>query len=846
MNDMALAWRVARRELRGGLGGFRVFLACLALGVAAIAGVGTVQSAIERGLSDQGAVILGGDAEMKFTYRFASDEERAFMQRRAAAVSEVVDFRSMAVVGQGDTAERALTQVKGVDDAYPLLGAAALEPAMPLADALTARDGVPGGVMDGVLADRLGLTVGDRFRLGLQEFRLSARLLREPDAAAGGFAFGPRTIVKTEALLDGSELLGPGTLYETKYRLLLPEGADLLALKARAEARFRDTGMRWQDRRNGAPGVNRFVERIGSFLVLVGLAGLAVGGVGVSAAVRAYLDRKLQVIATLRTFGAEGRLVFLIYLMQVGVLTGAGVLLGLVLGAGVPVLLGPVIAAAMPVPMTIAVYPGPLAEAAFYGVLTALLFTLLPLARTARVRAAALYRGLAGEGKGWPGPVMAVVMALLLALLVGASAWFSGVPRLAFWTAGGILGALAVLMLAALGVRWLARRLARLPALRGRVALRLALASVGGPRDDAALVILSLGLGLAVLAAVGQIDANLRRAIDRDLPDRAPSYFFVDIQGGQIDGFKERLANDPGVSQVDSAPMLRGVITRINGRPAREVAGNHWVVRGDRGVTYAAEKPADTVVTAGEWWPADYSGPPLVSFAEEEAQEIGLKIGDTITVNILGRDIEARIASFRAVDFSTAGIGFVLTLNPGAVAGAPHTYISTVYAEREAEAQILRDLATAYPNITAIRVRDVVARVTEALGSIAAATSYAAAATLITGFVVLIGAAAAGERARVFEAAVLKTIGATRGRILLSFALRSAVLGAAAGFVAIFAGGVAGWAVMTFVMEAPYRFEPVSAVAIVAGGVIVTLLAGLMFALRPLSARPAQVLRAQE
>ena len=846
MNDLALAWRIARRELRGGLGGFRVFLACLALGVAAIAGVGTVQSAIERGLSDQGAVILGGDAEMQFTYRFASDEEREFMRRRAAKVSEVVDFRSMAVVGQGDAAERALTQVKGVDGAYPLLGAVVLEPDMPLADALAVRDGLPGGVMDRVMADRLGLTVGGRFRLGVQEFRLAAVLLREPDAAAGGFNMGPRTIVATGALLDGSGLLGPGTLYETKYRLLLPEGADLLAVKARAEARFRDTGLRWQDRRNGAPGVNRFVERIGSFLVLVGLAGLAVGGVGVSAAVRAYLDGKGEVIATLRTLGAEGRLVFLIYLMQVGVLTGAGVVLGLVLGAGVPLALGPVITAAMPVPLAMAVYPGPLAEAAFYGVLTALLFTLLPLSRTARVRAAALYRGLGGEGRGWPGPVMLVVMALLLALLVGASAWFSGVPRLAFWTAGGILGALAVLMLAALGVRWLARRLARLPALRGRVALRLALASVGGPRDEAALVILSLGLGLAVLAAVGQIDANLRRAIDQDLPDRAPSYFFVDIQGNQIDGFKERLENDPGVSQVDSAPMLRGVISRINGRPAREVAGNHWVVRGDRGVTYAAEKPADTVVTAGEWWPADYDGPPLVSFAEEEAREIGLKIGDRITVNILGRDIEATVASFRVVDFSTAGIGFVLVLNPGAVAGAPHTYISTVYAERGAEAGILRDLANTYPNITAIRVRDVVARVTEALGAIAAATSYAAGATLITGFVVLIGAAAAGERARVFEAAVLKTLGATRGRILLSFALRSAVWGAAAGLVAIFAGGLAGWAVMRFVMEAPYRFEPVSALAIVAGGIIVTLLAGLMFALRPLSARPARVLRAQE
>jgi putative ABC transport system permease protein len=395
-------------------------------------------------------------------------------------------------------------------------------------------------------------------------------------------------------------------------------------------------------------------------------------------------------------------------------------------------------------------------------------------------------------------------------------------------------------------VRRGARRAARSHWVRGRSALRLALGAIGGPREEASSVILSLGLGLSVLAAVGQIDANLRSAIERDLPERAPAYFFVDIQNDQIDGFLKRLADDPAVSRVEDAPMMRGVITQINGRPAREVAGEHWVVRGDRGVTFSATPPEGTTVTAGTWWPEDYTGPPQISFAAEEAEEIGLKLGDRITVNILGRDIEAGITSFRLVDFSTGGMGFVMSMNPAALAGAPHTYIATVYAEEAAEAPILRDLATAYPNITAIRVRDAIGRVTEALTAIAQATAWAAAATLLTGFMVLIGAAAAGERARLYEAAVLKTLGATRGRILLSFAVRSALLGAAAGIVAIVAGGLAGWAVMTFVMESDYAFEPVSAIAIVLGGVIATLAAGLAFALRPLAARPAQVLRAQE
>lgn len=835
---MSLAWTIARRELRGGLKGFRVFLACLALGVAAIAGVGMVRAAIQQGLEDQGAVLLGGDAQMEFTYRFATPEERAWMEGIADRVSEIVDFRSMAVVGE----ETALTQIKAVDDAYPLLGALELE-AGTLAEALAVQDGAPGAVMDKVLVDRLGLTPGDRFRLGVKDFRLGAVLLREPDSANGGFSLGPRTIVRT-ADLAGSGLLEPGSLFETEYRLVLPPGTDLAAMERRAEAEFANAGMGWDDSRRAAPGVERFVERIGSFLILVGIAGLAVGGVGVQAAVRAYLDGKVATIATLKTLGAEGRLIFRIYLLQIAVLAGVGVVLGLLLGAGLPILFGGVIEAALPFPAEIGLYPMPLMEAAFYGLVTAFLFTLWPLARTEGVRAAALYRG-AGRG-GWPAARHLWAIAALAVLLVGGAVWFSGTWELTLGSAGGVIGALLVLALAAIGLRWGARAAARAGLARGRVPLRMALAAIGGPREEAGAVILSLGLGLSVLAAVGQIDSNLRSAIETDLPERAPSYFFVDIQPDQIEGFLARVEGDPAVSKVESAPMLRAVLTQINGRPAKEVAGEHWVVRGDRGITYATQPQENAQVVAGEWWPEDYTGPAQVSFAAEEAEEIGLKLGDELVVNVLGRDIPATITSFRQVDFSSAGMGFVMTMNPTALQGAPHTFISTVYAEEEAEAAILRDVSKAYPNVTAIRIREAIDRVTEALEAIATATAWAAAATLVTGFVVLIGAAAAGERARVYEAAVLKTLGATRGKILASFALRSALMGAAAGVVAIVAGGIAGWAVMVFVMETSYRFEPVSAFAIVLGGVLATMAAGLLFALRPLAARPAQVLRSQE
>lgn len=842
-----VAARIARRELRGGLRGFTVFLLCLTLGVASITAVGLVRAAIQEGLRNEGATLLGGDAEMSFTYRAATPQERGWMAERAGRVSEVYDFRSMVVVERDGAAERALTQVKAVDGAYPLIGDVVLSPDLALEQALDGADGLPGIVVQRVLVERLGLSPGDTLRLGIQDFVLTAVLETEPDASGAGFTLGPRSIVWREAL-ENSGLLTPGTLYETRYRLDLPDGVDLADLRAEAMTAFRDAGLGWRDSRNGAPGLREFVDRTGAFLVLVGLAGLAVGGVGISASVRAYLAGKTGTIATLRTLGADRGTIFATYLIQVGAMTAVGLLAGLFLGAVVPLAASSIIANRLPVPVDLVLRPGPLAEAALYGSLTTAVFALWPLARAEDIRPAALFREDGGAAGRFVLPRLRyiVLVAFLLATLVTAAALLSATPRLALWTAGGVCGALLALALVATLLRWAAGWAARRRLLRGRTALRLAVGAIGGGGEHTLSVVMSLGLGLTVLAAVGQINSNLRGAIQRDLPDVAPSYFFVDIQPKQLDGFLQRLGDDPLVSRVDTAPMLRGVITRINGRPAREVAGEHWVLNGDRGVTYSTEVPRNTALVAGDWWPPDYSGPPLASFAAEEAAEMGLELGDRITVNVLGRDIEAELTSLREVDFSNAGIGFVLSLNPAALAGAPHTHIATVYADAAAEAAILRDLASAYPNITAIRVREAIDNVARVLRGLAAAISYGAGATLLTGFIVLIGAVAAGERARIYEAAVLKTLGATRRQILTSFALRSALLGAAAGLVALAAGAVAGWAVMVRIMETGFRLDLPSALFIVLGGVAATLLAGLAFAWRPLSARPARVLRNSE
>ncbi|MDM8168144.1 FtsX-like permease family protein [Roseovarius sp.] len=840
MRTLRLAAKLAARELRGGLRGFRIFLACVILGVAAIAAVGTVRESIATGLSQEGARLLGGDAEIELTYRFANEAERAWMEKTATRVSEIADFRSMAAVPDGP---RGLTQVKAVDDAYPLVGQVTLDPPMPLAEALAGQNDTPGLVMHPLLIDRLGIAPGDTVRLGTRDFRLMASLESEPDNATAGFGLGPRTIVATEAL-EGSGLLEPGSLYSTKYRLDLPPGAILPLVEADAKATLEDSGLRWRDARNGAPGVAEFVQRLGAFLVLVGLSGLAVGGVGISAALRAYLAGKTQTIATLRTLGAGQSTIFLTYFLQVGALATLGLVLGLALGVGVPVLLSPLIEAQLPVPAVFAPYPAPMIEAAIYSVLTVLIFTLWPLARAKDVRAAALYRDALARARNLPSWPFVLATLALLALLLFAAAGFSGNLELTLWTAGGILGALLILAIAGLGIQAAARALR--PAARGRPALGWALAAIGGPGSTAGPVVLSLGLGLSVLAAVGQIDQNLRGAIARDLPDQAPSFFFVDIQKDQIGPVLDRLETDPGVSRIDNAPMLRGILSRINGQPASEVAGEHWVVQGDRGITYADAVPSRTTIVDGDWWGEGYEGEPQVSFAAEEAAEMGLKLGDEITVNILGRDITATLTSFREVDFSTAGMGFIMVMNQAALEAAPHTFIATVYADEAAEAAIFRDLSDSYPNITAIRVRDAIDQVSDLLAGLASATAWGAAATLLTGFLVLIGAAAADQRSRSYEAAILKTLGATRARILAGLTLRSALLGLAAGLVALFAGIAGGWAVSHYIMDTGFEIAWGPAVLIVAGGAVISLLAGLAFALGPVSAKPARVLRAQD
>ena len=839
-----IALKIAQRELiaawRQRLHGFRILMLCLIFGIASISAIGSLRGAIDAGLKSNGRVFLGGDAQIELTYRRANAQELAWMARQSQARSQIIDFRSMAVAP--DTNKRILTQVKAVDSAYPLVGGITLSGNMGLSEAFAGRDGLPGVVLAPALLRRLKVNLGDQVQFGQKLFVVMATLLKETDNF-GNFALGPRSLVLTKDL-EGSGLLAAGTLFSSKYRLILEAGSDLDQAQQRFDSDWPSTGAKWKDARKASPGADRVIERMSRFLILIGLSSLVVGGIGVSAAVRAFITKKTGHIAVLKTLGATPGQIFWIYTLQIAVYTGLSVVLGLLLGALAPFAVLPFLPENLAEVALISIYPSPLIEAAVHGSLAAAIFSIWPLAQTEHIRPANLFRG--GAPALWPARRYLVVQGALLAAAIFSAVQFSGSWSMTFWLLGGIAISLLILAMISGAFQFTLNRIMRGSTFQGRLPLRAAFSALASGSERTGSVVMGIGLGLTVLAAIGQIDGNLRRSITQSLPEKAPSFFFLDIQSSQLPKFNQRLAENPAVRQVETAPMLRGLVTKINEQPAAKVGGDHWVLRGDRGISYADGLPKKTKIIAGQWWGAGYSGPPQISFAAEEAEEIGIGLGDQLTLNVLGRDITATITSLREVDFSTAGMGFVILLNEAALKGAPHSHIATVYAEASAEIPILDELNQAFPNVTGIQIREAAALVTGVVSSIASAASIGALATLITGLLILIGTAAASTAQRAYESSILKTLGATRREILTSFALRSAMIGALAAGVALGAGLLGGWAVSHFVFENQFAIIWMNAALVILGGVGLTLITGVLFALGPLSQSAATELRHQD
>jgi putative ABC transport system permease protein len=838
--SLALAFRYARRELRTGLKGFRIFLACLALGVAAIAGVGSVSSAMLDGIKSNARELLGGDVDIRKIYKPVTEEERAYLDANSEAVSEVVSMRSMARTTDGE--QSALVELKAVDRPYPLVGAMITDPNAPLQEILAERDGRFGAVVEPALGQRLGLAVGDRFRLGEAELELRGFLVSEPDRVINFASFGPRVLVSTEAL-PSTELIRLGSLIRYHYRILLSPTESGPAWIEDLDAAFPDAGWRVRGLDNATPGYERFTDRVTLFLTLVGLTALLVGGVGVVMAVKSYLDGKTDTVATLKCLGAPGAFVFRTYLMVVMILAAIGVVIGVALGAFAPLIAAQFANAMLPFEIPARIYPLPLALAAVYGLMTALTFSLWPLGKAREIKAAQLFRSSVVSLTGWPRK--RIMLATLISATLLAALAIVG-SRDTFFASVFVIGAL-ITVAVFLAASWLVMKLASISGRPRDPELRMALANLHRPGAPTPGVVLALGLGLTVLVTVALIQANLNRQVNEQIPHNAPAFFFIDIQPHQVERFREVVDGVDGTGNVVITPMVRGRITELAGVPSADVVVEKdvaWALNGDRGVTYAAEMPEGTELASGSWWPADYSGAPLISIDSRLAEGFGLEIGDTLTLNILGRPIIGEIANTREVEWGSMRMNFTLIFAPGVIEAAPHTLISTVrVSDPSVEERVQKAVSNALPNVTAIRVKEALNAANKILEAVAVAVRSTAAVTLIAGTLVLAGAVAAGHARRVRDAVILKVLGATRIRIVKTYLLEYGLLGLATALIASVIGSVGAWLVVTEVMRGEFvlSIPVVATTAAVAAGITLTL--GFIGTWRALGVRPAGLLR---
>jgi putative ABC transport system permease protein len=843
LSRFAVALKIALRELRGGVRGFGVFLACLAIGVTAIAGVGSFARALSDGMLREGGRILGGDIAFSLIHRQANPAEMDFFRGRGA-VSEIGSMRAMTRTTSG---QATLVELKAVDGAYPLNGKFQLEPNVPLPRALQKVGNRYGAVAEQTLLLRLGITPGVEIRIGEATFLITGVIVSEPDRVATGVGFGPRLIVSQEAL-QATGLIQPGSLVRWSYRVRLSDSSDgsLSFTQAQARELFPNAGWEVRTRASASPQLERNVRRLAEFLTLVGLTALLVGGVGVANAVMHYLERKRADIATFKAVGAPGGTVFSIYLTEIGIIAIVGIALGVVAGTALPFLITSLFGALIPLPLAPGIHFSVIALATAFGILVALAFALWPLGRAHDVPVSALFRDSVSEDRRLPRRRYIVMVAVAVVSLAALALLVAESRRIALIYIVAAASIFVVLRLLAMALMKIA---ARLPRPRS-TALRLALSNIHRPGALTPSVVLSLGLGLALLVTLTLIDGNLRRQLTQSLPKSAPSFFFVDVPSNDVERFNAFIRQHGGTGELTEVPMLRGRILGVKGVPADQVKVDPeqaWVLQSDRGITFTDTFPEGSTLVSGQWWPKDYSGPPLVSFEKRAADGLGLKAGDKVSVNVLGRTIEATIANLRTVEWESLGINFVMLFSPNTFRGAPHTILATLTfpdgGDQKAEVELQRLVANEFPAVTTVRVKEALQTINALVADIAVAVRGASSVTLIASILVLAGALAAGHHNRVYDAVILKTLGATRMRLLFAYGAEYAILGLATAIFATAAGAVAAWFVVENVMNFRFQFEPAAAGLAALTAVVLTVALGLIGTWRALGQKPAPVLR---
>jgi putative ABC transport system permease protein len=832
------AWRIARRDLAHSLRGLRLLLACLFLGTMALAAIGSLTGAIERELAGRGQSLLGGDIEVALWQRAPSASEMAGL-KALGTVSTGARLQAMAVPAR-DATLAVPVEFKAVDAAWPLYGA------LTLADGrkVGAPIGTTAWIADGVAA-RLNIVRGDRFKVGAAVLTVGGIIADEPDRLGEGFTLGPVVIASNEAL-SASGLVQPGSMYRSKTRVRMAETADPLAAAARLKRDFPDAGWELRDRSRASPGLDKFVSRMGQFLALVALAALAIAGIGIANGVGSWLEARRPGIATLKVLGATSGDIARIHALEIGVAAFVGIGAGLIAGVAVTPLLGAALGSLLPVAPGLVIDGPSLAFAATAGLLIAAIFAAAPLIRAREFPAMALMRArVAPPAPNWRSLALPVGGGLtLLAALILLRA---DQPLL---SAGFLAGAAALFgALAALG--WGLRKLAAaLPRPRAPI-LRIALANLHRPGAQTGALVTALGFGLSAFVLLAGVETSLDANIARRVPERAPDYFVLDLPPAKAAEFTQIVKAAAPAARVRTVPALRGAILAYG--PAEKtirvadlaaIPDDAWPLRGERGLTYAETLPTGNVLTAGKWWPQHYTGEPLVSVDADLAKAIGLKLGDKLTIGLLGVERTATIASFRRIDWDSLGFNYVLVFSPNAIADAPHNLAATVELGGKADKRaLLSNLVRALPASSVIEVGPVVSRARDILSQMSTAILAAASVAILAGLAVLIGAIAAVRASRLYDNVILRVLGASRAQLLglqlAEYGLLTILLAA----LALGLGSLGAWLVIVQLFKFDWLPDWPRVLGVLGLGIATILTFALAGSLPLLRAKPAQALR---
>ncbi|HEY2048466.1 MAG TPA: FtsX-like permease family protein [Caulobacteraceae bacterium] len=843
---MWLAVRLAAREFRGGLRGFRIFLACLALGVAAIAAAGSVADAFKAGLASQAREVLGGDLSVTVARRGFTPAEQAVFARLGAVTYAV----SVEAMGEAPSGERHLVELRGVAGPYPLAGRVELSGGASLAEVLAARDGgAASAAVEPELLQRLHLRLGDRFLVGRTPLIARAVLRSEPDRLSRGFALGPRVLTTFAAVQSGGFLDGAVPFGETA-RIALPPGADLAVAKAKLRAGLAAVGStgHWRigDRNDAAPGLKRMIDELGYFLGFIGLASLVAGGLGVQGAVAAHLDARKTSIATLKALGADSALPRNMFLIQIFVLALLGVAIGLAVGADTPLMLGGLIRRDLPVPAVFALYPAPLVRAAAFGLLSAAAFALAPLGRARSTPPAALFRHELSARPSF-GPEV-IGSALAACGLIALTVVTAPTPLAAAAMTAGVVAAFVGLWLLGLAAAHIAGGLRS----RSRGVARIGVANLAGPGSAARTAAPAIGLGVALLSAVVLIQSSLLAQVSRIAPRTAPSMVFTGIpsdRGGAFDSeIATAMGGAPSPHAYLRAPFFSGRIVAVRGQPVERLRiepDARWAFDRDLNMSVLGPEPLNAGVVRGHWWPAAYAGPPLAALSADIARGAGIRPGDEITLEVLGRRIDAKVAVVRRVDFAAFGASFPIVLDPAALAGADLRSVAIARASPAQEQQITAALGRDFPEVNVISVREALEEAAQIFDRLTVAIRAAAAVAALAGLLVLAGAIAARAQARAREATILKVLGATRAQILAAYAIEYGAVGLLAGIAGVALGCMAAWPVVVKVFEATWSLDWSGVATLVIAACLLATLGGVIAAAVALGRRPAPVLRTE-